>query len=82
MKPSLRIVCSILLIGVQLAACGDNSATATEAGAATVFDVVISNGRVIDPETQLDAIRNVGIKDGLIASLPPAWRVLSPNAVL
>jgi N-acyl-D-amino-acid deacylase len=35
----------------------------------TVFDVVISNGRVIDPETQLDDTRNVGIKDGLIASI-------------
>ncbi|SCY69753.1 amidohydrolase family protein [Desulfoluna spongiiphila] len=34
--------------------------------AATDFDVVILNGRVMDPETKLDAIRNVGIKDGVI----------------
>lgn len=33
------------------------------------YDIVISNGRVIDPETQLDAIRNVGIKDGRIAAI-------------
>lgn len=30
------------------------------------FDLVIENGRVIDPETKLDAIRHVGIKDGRI----------------
>lgn len=31
------------------------------------FDVVILNGRVMDPETQFDAVRNVGIKAGKIA---------------
>jgi N-acyl-D-glutamate deacylase len=33
------------------------------------FDVVIANGRVIDPETRLDAVRNVGIKGGRIAAI-------------
>ena len=32
----------------------------------TEFDVVILNGRVMDPETNLDAIRNVGIENGKI----------------
>lgn len=31
------------------------------------FDVVILNGRVMDPETNFDAVRNVGVKDGKIA---------------
>ena len=31
------------------------------------YDIVLKNGRVIDPESGLDAIRNVGIKDGTIA---------------
>ncbi|MDH3770765.1 MAG: hypothetical protein OET79_07250, partial [Nitrospirota bacterium] len=31
------------------------------------YDLVILNGRVMDPETQLDAVRNVGVKDGKIA---------------
>ena len=31
------------------------------------YDLVILNGRVIDPETMLDAVANVGIKDGTIA---------------
>lgn len=30
------------------------------------YDLVILNGRVIDPESNLDAIRNVGIKEGSI----------------
>ena len=31
------------------------------------YDVVIEGGRVMDPETGLDAVRNVGIRDGKIA---------------
>lgn len=33
------------------------------------FDVVISGGRVIDPETGLDGTRNIGIKGGRIAAI-------------
>lgn len=33
------------------------------------FDLVIANGRVIDPETGLDATRHVGIRDGSIATV-------------
>ena len=33
------------------------------------FDLVISGGRVIDPETMLDEKLNVGIKDGKIAAI-------------
>lgn len=35
--------------------------------AAGTYDLVILNGRVMDPETKLDATRNVGIEDGKIA---------------
>ncbi len=31
------------------------------------YDIVINNGRVMDPETMYDAVANVGIKDGKIA---------------
>ena len=34
-----------------------------------IYDVVLRNGRVMDPETKLDAIRNVGIQDGKIAAI-------------
>jgi N-acyl-D-aspartate/D-glutamate deacylase len=37
--------------------------------AAQQFDVVLEGGRVMDPETGLDGIRNVGIRDGKIARI-------------
>lgn len=37
--------------------------------AASEFDVVILNGRVMDPETNFDAVRNVGIKNGRIETI-------------
>ncbi|HXJ11209.1 MAG TPA: amidohydrolase family protein [Candidatus Limnocylindrales bacterium] len=40
--------------------------SAAEEGA---FDVVISGGRVMDPESGLDAVRNVGIRDGKIVEI-------------
>src|SRR5580698_1483727 len=33
------------------------------------FDVVLDGGRVMDPETGLDAVRNVGIRDGKIVRI-------------
>jgi len=33
------------------------------------YDVVIEGGRVLDPETGLDAVRNVGVADGKIARI-------------
>lgn len=36
---------------------------------AIVYDVVLQGGRVIDPETKLDAIRNVGILNNRIAQI-------------
>lgn len=37
--------------------------------AAADFDLVITGGRVMDPETGLDAVRNLGIRDGTIVAL-------------
>jgi N-acyl-D-aspartate/D-glutamate deacylase len=37
--------------------------------AAQQYDLVLEGGRVMDPETGLDAVRNVGIRDGKIASI-------------
>jgi N-acyl-D-aspartate/D-glutamate deacylase len=39
--------------------------------AAQSFDLVIANGRVIDPESGLDGIRHIGISNGRIAALTP-----------
>jgi N-acyl-D-aspartate/D-glutamate deacylase len=35
--------------------------------AAQQYDLVLEGGRVMDPETGLDAVRNVGVRDGKIA---------------
>ena len=37
--------------------------------AASTFDTVIANGRVMDPESGLDAMRNIGIRNGRIAAI-------------
>jgi N-acyl-D-glutamate deacylase len=36
------------------------------------FDLVLANGRVIDPETGLDGVRSIGIRDGRIAAISGA----------
>lgn len=36
------------------------------------YDVVIANGRVMDPESGLDAVRNVGLRAGKIAAISSA----------
>ena len=45
------------------------SAAPTSALAAEAYDLVILNGRVMDPESNFDAVRNVGVKDGKIVSI-------------
>jgi hypothetical protein len=46
-------------------------AAAVTAQAPPPFDTVILHGRVMDPESSLDAIRNIGIRDGKIAVITP-----------
>lgn len=41
----------------------------TEPQPATIFDVVLTGGRVMDPESGLDAVRNVGINGNRIAAI-------------
>jgi N-acyl-D-aspartate/D-glutamate deacylase len=48
--------------------------------AAQQYDLVLEGGRVMDPETGLDAVRNVGIRDGKIASI--SANVLSGRRVV
>ena len=37
-----------------------------------VYDIVIRGGRVIDPESRLDAVRNIGIRNGRVAAISAA----------
>ncbi len=57
---------SRLLIVMLLAIFG---AFAVVPAQAQDYDVVILNGRVMDPETGFDAVRNVGIRDGSIVAI-------------
>jgi N-acyl-D-aspartate/D-glutamate deacylase len=56
---TLRLLVSILAV----------SSATTVAAQAPTYDLVIANGRVIDPESKLDAIRSVGITNGRIAAV-------------
>ena len=55
------MICVLLIAGLALGG--------VPAGAADPFDLAIVGGRVMDPETGLDAIRNVGVRDGSIVYL-------------
>src|SRR5262249_13906780 len=55
------LICSLTaLVGLK-----SNAVTT----AAKDFDVVILNGRVIDPESKLDAVRNIGVTSGRIETV-------------
>src|ERR1700752_4768405 len=47
---------------------------------AEVYDLVVLNGRVIDPESKTDAVRNVGIANGKIKSISRA-RLTGRNTI-
>src|SRR5256885_16630061 len=64
MMRSVRWLIAVLLLGWLFL----GRPLAADAAAA-VFDVVILHGRVMDPETNLDAIRNVGISSGKIREI-------------
>ena len=71
MKKRMNIFLSVLFAGLFLVSCNQDKKE-DQTGfqplpASTEFDVVILNGRVMDPETNFDGIRNVGILDGRIA---------------
>ena len=53
------------IIGTAVLACGLLAAAIP--AAAQDYDLVILNGRVMDPETGFDAVANVGVQDGKVA---------------
>ena len=65
-KLFLAMLALSLGTGALFAASNDAKARSTTDDA---YDVVILNGRVMDPETKLDKVLNVGIKDGIIKVL-------------
>ena len=57
----ILLSCLLILISASVMNCHRNSASDRQE-----FDIVVLNGRVIDPESNMDAIRNLGIRDGSI----------------
>ena len=55
------------LFGAAIAALAVAAASAEQPAAG--YDMVIANGRVMDPESGLDAVRHVGIRGGTIAAI-------------
>ena len=63
MQQALLVATFTAVTAVALTACGQATAP---------YDVVINQGRVIDPESGLDAVRSVGIRDGKIVAISEA----------
>ncbi len=70
MKTKCTTICAALLGVTALVSVysGDSYAAAAQAQQRD-FDLVFSNARVLDPETNLDAIRNVGVSGDKIAAI-------------
>ena len=66
-----RVVCWILLSSLVGSVAAAQTPSATKVAGSGTFDLVLDNGRVIDPETGLDGVRSVGIRDGRIAAISP-----------
>ncbi len=59
-----------LLLAAGLSACsGEPQPAAPQPVTVESYDLVIAGGRVIDPESGLDAVRYVGIRDGAVAAI-------------
>jgi N-acyl-D-aspartate/D-glutamate deacylase len=72
MRFTRSIWCGIVFVtfgGVALFAAGRVAASRNETPAADSYDVVIANGRVMDPESGLDAVRSIGVRDGKVVAV-------------
>ena len=73
-KTNLRMaICFIVvlttIIGVRARTAGALDGAAGAQVSASGYDLVIANGHVMDPESGLDAVRNVGITEGKIRAI-------------
>jgi N-acyl-D-aspartate/D-glutamate deacylase len=63
------IVVLTAIIGVRVRTEEPGETAAASQVQASSYDIVIANGRVMDPESGLDAVRNVGISGGKIRAI-------------
>ena len=62
---ALIISMFVLIMSLSFIGCSRTSAPIPE----SEFDIVISNGKVMDPETQTEVLANVGIRSGRICAI-------------
>jgi hypothetical protein len=67
-RPARRWATAKTIAAFALIVCAGCSSQAPP-GDQPVYDLVLSGGRVMDPESGLDAVRDVGIRDGAIAAI-------------
>ena len=60
---------AVLVLAAGVATCGAPGAPEGPEPDAAPLDLVIAGGRVIDPESGLDAIRDVGVRGGSVAAI-------------
>ena len=65
----LRIVWIFAWVGVLSLLSGCSNSRVAEPADTGQFDLVIAGGRVIDPETELDGVRHIGIRGGSIVTV-------------
>jgi N-acyl-D-aspartate/D-glutamate deacylase len=63
MKHITSIIVTVLITVLNLPLISVNAQSTAE------FDIVLANGRVMDPESNLDAVRYIGIRAGKIAAI-------------
>ena len=61
MLQKIFAVCFLFMVSMLYHSCIKNDSSGKND-----FDIVILNGRVIDPESDFDAIRNIGISNGSV----------------
>src|SRR3979490_1635355 len=62
-----KLIFSLIFVLCLLAF--STTTVAAQQSAPQQYDLVLAGGRVMDPETGLDAVRNVGIRDGKIVRI-------------
>jgi N-acyl-D-aspartate/D-glutamate deacylase len=60
---------TVLAVVLLIGAAAGFRAWAVRVAAEESFDVVVANGRVMDPESGLDAVRNVGMRGGKVVAV-------------
>ena len=68
----------VLFISAFIFTSCQQTATKKAADPNQEFDVVILNGRVMDPETNFDGVRNVGVKDSEVLKVFPGKPIRFP----